>query len=651
MQIKYNLPLFANRKLLIIAVLVFLLLPSIMPAIAYATSYEYDLVTSDYRMHPLLLLNSPYYGSAQATDEQSIDWVFGSLVTYQSDYSSSMGVTASNGASNGLFRVQKVGIYKVYQINFCFLSYCYKTYIGEVAKPIYGTALADVSINIAPEGTVSDWNLPTQVSWDGYKSITFDIRYKNKDFEYVVTAGSSPLPITVYKGNHFVANINLGVSIEGVSVSGLLKFDYETGTNSEYKYVFNSDPYSDRIWYVDYLGDYDVDHHVYPLIWAFDYIGSSGGGGCPFVATEHNNKEILINNLLPEMELFNRTNLATTDSLLISKDIPVIKNRTVMFSIVEPENSIDYIYIVKLYSIHLTDPSYNLAIGSDGVIYAYKDIYLPNDVWNNNGEKITELVTNNSMYYTGYDGEYIVVTPSNNGTHLILSLKDDPNIAVKSPVTVYFKLDNAWKKIAVIMPRANWSTFIVPLPSLDGEERLVKLAFTGKTEVRLVGTTNPVTDLVKVRELPLMYSSLNGNNVLKIMKNPSEHIVLNPGDDLLLGFREPKVLDSVNAFLIKVKGFYVYSAFYDNNKSSSLAWIRYHNMAYVFPVLHQYDNIVSIEWYLDGYKLNVNTEILHLNVDLRSSNEHKITAIVLLRDGRSIIINTNIMGIDIRWVH
>lgn len=623
-----------------------LMLPTVPSSIANASSYEYELEASGFKLHPLILLNSPYDGSASATNKNSIEWNFGSLVGYQSEYTSGTTITASNGASNGVFRLQKIGIYKVYEKS-CFLFWCHRTYIGEIAEPISGTAQFDVSLKIAPEGTLSDVYLPTQVSYDGYDSVSFDIRYHTKDYEYIVPAGSSSMVKSVNEGSYFDANINLGVSINGVSVSGLLRFGYTSGSTSEYTYVLDSDPYSDRIWYVDYLGDYDIDHNEYPLIWAFEYIGSGGGGGCPFIAINSGNKYVLFNNLLPQMELFNRSKLDVIDSLLLPAHMFKMKgNNEVIFDLVEREHSIDYINNIMLYSVQLTDSSYHLAIGPNGTLYAFKQVYLPIESRDGNGTDILNLITNNSNYYTGYDNDYILVNLPAEGNSLVISIKD--LVLIKSPVNVYIKtMNNEWKKIAVIMPRANWTTYVVPLVNYDHINTSVKLVFTAKTEVKLVGMTTITTQPIKVKRLHLISAILNnGVNVKHILLNSRKHVSLYPGDNLTLAFRGK--INNASGFLVKAKGLYVDKAYYDsNNKSNGLAWYRYHNIVYILPVLNSYDNIVKIDWYLDNHKLNISTEILHMIVGLHGNNEHTITAIIHYRDMRNVRVQMSVQGLNI----
>ena len=211
-----------------------------------------------YYATPVVLLNSPYLGSASATSSVSYTSYF-SLGGPESSTSTITGysISASNGQSDGLFQIDGWYMYAHYCPNF--VGYAAK--IGTTT--VNGTTLMCTAPYILLSGTRSDAGEPTQTSCtvdcNTYQSISFNNGYSSAN-EYLSTC--SGVGTTAYTSTTTEVGYSLTVSGGGyTSVSGTASL---TSLQTQaYQYTFPGG----YQWAIQYVGSNSGS------AWSFDFVG------------------------------------------------------------------------------------------------------------------------------------------------------------------------------------------------------------------------------------------------------------------------------------------------------------------------------------------------------------------------------------------
>ncbi|GGP18822.1 hypothetical protein GCM10007981_00020 [Thermocladium modestius] len=213
---------------------------------------------------PVILLNSPYPGSASAAQSVSYTatYTFSSgplTLTSQASTTLSQTIYANNGEAIGLFRLDKWGIYNTKLIPIIAGYYpCSQPY---VAKDLGSATNPPTfrSIPILPNGTASDINEPNQIYYNGYYSIQFNNGFSNNLLANYGTC-ASPAILAVSQSSSTLLIAGVGVSINGYDSSGSIEIQGST-TNSWTYYLPQG-----YIWDISYAGGQGPAY-------AFEYLG------------------------------------------------------------------------------------------------------------------------------------------------------------------------------------------------------------------------------------------------------------------------------------------------------------------------------------------------------------------------------------------
>lgn len=213
---------------------------------------------------PIILLNSPYPGSANAMQSVSYTatYTFSSgFVTLTSKASTTLSQTiyAYDGEAIGLFRLDNWGIYNTKLVPIIAGYYpCTQPY---VAKDLGSATNPPTfrSIPVLPNDTISDINEPSQIYYKGYYSIQFNNGFSNNILANYGTCGS-PATLAVSQSSSTLLIAGVGISINGYGSSGSVEMQGST-TNSWTYYLPQG-----YIWDISYAGGQGPAY-------AFEYLG------------------------------------------------------------------------------------------------------------------------------------------------------------------------------------------------------------------------------------------------------------------------------------------------------------------------------------------------------------------------------------------
>jgi len=191
---------------------------------------------------PIILLNSPYLGSATGTKSISVSSSFtivsgdpsvtgAVIMTSNTETVSSATINASDGGAAGYFELDQWTIYQAVTkwVAGVVDNPCTQPYVAKITATSYPAMY--YSASILPPGTQSDENEPTSVSHDGYSSVTF---YNGYSYE----SGKQDVcyPVSVSTSTTQVTSISISVAAQGNSASGT--FGETTSSSSAYSYNF-----------------------------------------------------------------------------------------------------------------------------------------------------------------------------------------------------------------------------------------------------------------------------------------------------------------------------------------------------------------------------------------------------------------------------
>jgi hypothetical protein len=202
----------------------------------------------------VILLNSPYAGSATGqsttslTDTISISASAG--LTYYSDSTTSASnqVSASNGQAEGLFQLATWTLYSTKLTTWSGPNQpCTSGYIAQVTNWQPNGYVQLKTWNITAVGTKSDSGEPTSFSYGGYSSITFQNGYTNNNIQFNTCSSGQD---TYSVSQTTVTTIGATVTVSGDSASGTATISTTTSGATSFTYTF---PANTGIWDSSYL--------------------------------------------------------------------------------------------------------------------------------------------------------------------------------------------------------------------------------------------------------------------------------------------------------------------------------------------------------------------------------------------------------------
>jgi hypothetical protein len=295
--------------------------------------------------------------------------------------------------------------------------------------------------------------------------------------------------------------------------------------------------------------------------WTAPYSGG-GGGGCPFISTWNGTHYVLDNNLLPQSEMSNGTDVDDyyrLEQTLVSED----GKYKLLISEFESEQSfIDYVNLIAV--DHATNV--NVGVSPYGEILTYTNPYAPVSAITNEKKNVKDLLSSvDGDYYEGYNASYIIL---NFGDDLDLSqgaklvLRTDmkcADVCLKAQVQ---NENGEWKDVASVIPRAYWSTDIIDmskfLPDARGNLK-VRLYFTANHKLDFVGldTSPEATTNVQQGELVSAAHSKDGDIKSKLLHIDGVYAELLPAKQIELMFNLPSNSNEKRTFIIYTRGHYV----------------------------------------------------------------------------------------------
>jgi len=295
--------------------------------------------------------------------------------------------------------------------------------------------------------------------------------------------------------------------------------------------------------------------------WTAPYSGG-GGGGCPFVSTWNGTHYVLDNNLLPQSELSNGTDVDDYYRLeqpLVMKD----GKYSLLISEFESEHSfLDYIELITV--DHPADVK--VGVSPYGEILTYTSPFPPVSAITNENKNVKELLSSiDGEYYEGCNGSYVTL---NFGDELDVSqgaklvIRSDV-VAVKTSIHIQVQGENGqWNDVASFIPRNYWSTDIIDvskfLPDAKGNLK-VRLYFTAKHRVDFVGldTSPQVTINMQKAEIISSIHSKDGDITMKLLNIDGIYAELLPAKQIELMFNSLADLNEERTFILYTRGHYV----------------------------------------------------------------------------------------------
>lgn len=181
---------------------------------------------------PVVLVNSPYEGSASASTTQTYTTAFNFGGFASSEQGTITSASVSNGAAMGVFEIDEWNMY----------HWACSNGTNYYFAKVVGTTGIYCSYNLEPSGALSDRNEPTQVSVCGYSSITFQNGYTSETGS-VNTCGANGFGIgtqvTTVNGWSLSVSIGTYTSVSGsasITSSTTYAYQYNFPSNGQWLY-------------------------------------------------------------------------------------------------------------------------------------------------------------------------------------------------------------------------------------------------------------------------------------------------------------------------------------------------------------------------------------------------------------------------------
>mgnify|MGYP001626404197 CR=1 FL=1 len=213
---------------------------------------------------PIILLNSPYAGSASAMQSLTYTATFTfnsgpATLTSQALWTSSFTINANDGEAIGLFRLDEWAIYSTKLVP-VIVGYepCTQPYVAKDLGPVPvdGAQYFKV-IPILPSGTTSDENEPNQVyatavfpngTIEDFYSIDFNNGFNSIESILDMCSATQLMTMSVSQSSTTLLTTSVGVSVDGYSSSGSATIQ-TTATNA-WSYTLSPG----YIYYISYAG-------------------------------------------------------------------------------------------------------------------------------------------------------------------------------------------------------------------------------------------------------------------------------------------------------------------------------------------------------------------------------------------------------------
>ena len=289
-----------------------------------------------------------------------------------------------------------------------------------------------------------------------------------------------------------------------------------------------------------------------------------GGGGCPFFFTWNGTYYVLDNNLLPQSEMSNGTDV---DDYYKLEQPPIAKNGKYTLLISEFEHEHDFIDQVKLIALdHASDVK--IAVTSKGEILTYRQPLAPLSCIDNNGtSRLNEVasmdgnISDTTTYFEGYPDDYLILNFGKiDAENAKLILRDDIKcMDVCIEVQVPSKTGD-WQTVEVLNPRDYWAIEAVDLSKyvVKDEDLLVRLYWTSPHRLDYVGLDTSPQASIEVHQAFLLsaFHSTQGNVKPLLMKNDQTYTELIPGEQIQLAFLLQNNQNEERTFILYAEGHY-----------------------------------------------------------------------------------------------
>lgn len=226
-------------------------------------------LASQWLWTPLILLNSPYHGSANGSRSSSIlTFTSGGLTLSSAIGQGTVQIGASDGQATGFFELDEWTIYSTYnQYQAGFEDgACTQPYVAQITSSPCSSGSPGCQIvthELLPMGTRSDEGEPTHLSAGGYPSVEFRNGYDPAAPPAGTLMDCAP-GLTMSTSGNQAPGETLTVTIGGRSASGSLRGD-GSSTNT-YSYTFPTT----GTWSWQALGGSPNNG-----AWSFRYVGST----------------------------------------------------------------------------------------------------------------------------------------------------------------------------------------------------------------------------------------------------------------------------------------------------------------------------------------------------------------------------------------
>lgn len=230
------------------------------------------VVNTTYLWTPVILLNSPYGGSASGSDSTYLysQYTYSAGPVSLSSKTSQVAtvqVSDSNGAASGAFELYKWVSYQTQDyavIGDGLNQYCTQPYLSEIS----GNSLGLTFQGILPQGTTSDAKEPTNLSiYDGHNFVTFNNGYTANNYPISTCGATGSYQVTQSTLETISVSIKISVSGSYYTVSGNMGMLYGSGSSTSFTYNFPSYGYWDTTELSGSIGG----------ALAFSYVGDNSG--------------------------------------------------------------------------------------------------------------------------------------------------------------------------------------------------------------------------------------------------------------------------------------------------------------------------------------------------------------------------------------
>jgi hypothetical protein len=313
-------------------------------------------------------------------------------------------------------------------------------------------------------------------------------------------------------------------------------------------------------------GDYYVTATVYDPygLWNSSTLGpvtiASSSGSCPFVSTWNGTGYVLDNNILPQSETSNGTDV--TDYYTLEQTLaPMDGQYELMLSEFEHEQSlIDYAQLVAV--DHRANV--NVGVSPTGQILTYTHPYPAVSAITNEGKNVTQLLSQvDGNYYEGYNGSYVTLNfgrlDVSQGAKLVIV---SDLIIIKCPIYIQTMDDHGnWRTVATIYTRNYWATDVIDLKNYLPETRgrlMVRLAFVHNDTVDFVGldTSPQATIDIHPGQLVSAFSSADGDVTANLLYADKLYAEMVPGENIQLKFNLQEQTMQARTYIFIAEGHY-----------------------------------------------------------------------------------------------